>query len=660
MADMSDVEKGLVAQIASVLFPGVAYTPGSYAASAPLGVSVKIVRGWPIENELTKALKAGEVNITVFPESGMTRVTTRYAPLWFVPKVTAASITLTATGAFGFTIGGTMAAGEVIGVSVGLYPPTAYAYRVQAGDTATVAAAALAAQISGATASAGTVTTLLPCTASLGVDQTALMEVARQTQGFRISCWCFSPADRDMVAKAVSLALVGMLDANGNPTQFFVLPTGETAWVTPRTRYRVDATQKAGLWREDICVMVEYGTTISQQQSEMIVGAVEMKLAGFSLPSHIIAGTPRPTLGAIRWDAWYAPADALTLAVEAALAPSQFNYRAPFFATIAGAVSLPALTQQIMDAEIAAAVTARLDYWAFLAWPPGAAPNVALTTYLSSTRRGSIGFCMIEQLQNIYYGGVYQPELAATLGMVTQAGYQTVLGGRPLMYFLACDEPTITTRFGSRATLATVMALIRAQITASTGKNPYLVVMDPVPGRATGLVPLGFDAASAYSVPGSIAVATPYATLATNTEAWWAQAALQGVDVVPPVMAGWNLVPRITTPNVLFGAEVSLSAAAYYADGTPNQIATHATDALTWVAANRAAAPAQTALLYAWNEFDEGGWLCPTWVSGQPAGDASRVTALGAAIALQAYRGRMLTPDGRFGDAADGSHALLS
>ena len=47
-------------------------------------------------------------------------------------------------------------------------------------------------------------------------------------------------------------------------------------------------------------------------------------------------------------------------------------------------------------------------------------------------------------------------------------------------------------------------------------------------------------------------------------------------------------------------------------DGTPEEIAQNLRNALTWVKNHKNATEANTILVYAWNEFDEGGWLCPT------------------------------------------------
>jgi hypothetical protein len=66
----------------------------------------------------------------------------------------------------------------------------------------------------------------------------------------------------------------------------------------------------------------------------------------------------------------------------------------------------------------------------------------------------------------------------------------------------------------------------------------------------------------------------------------------------------------------------------YYAAATPSQLAAHVQALINFVAANPASCPSGRATLYAWNEFDEGGWLCPTWTAG--GADHSRLDALAA------------------------------
>ena len=83
-------------------------------------------------------------------------------------------------------------------------------------------------------------------------------------------------------------------------------------------------------------------------------------------------------------------------------------------------------------------------------------------------------------------------------------------------------------------------------------------------------------------------------------------------------------------PQQWFGDEAAGNPNQQWAQATPTEIAAHVADGVAWMRANGADCPAQTAILYAWNEFTEGGWVCPTAIPGGI--DASRITALSAVL----------------------------
>ena len=93
-----------------------------------------------------------------------------------------------------------------------------------------------------------------------------------------------------------------------------------------------------------------------------------------------------------------------------------------------------------------------------------------------------------------------------------------------------------------------------------------------------------------------------------------------GLRVVPWVTTGWDPRPRVEHP--VSGTTVAPDAWAQ--PGTPAEIAAHLGRAPAWTGLDRAAADTKTVLIYAWNEFDEGGWLCPTPRDGTARLDAIR------------------------------------
>jgi hypothetical protein len=62
----------------------------------------------------------------------------------------------------------------------------------------------------------------------------------------------------------------------------------------------------------------------------------------------------------------------------------------------------------------------------------------------------------------------------------------------------------------------------------------------------------------------------------------------------------------------------------WFAQATPGELASHLTGAMDWVAQNPEACEANTVVIYAWNEFSEGGWICPTLMEGTARLDAIR------------------------------------
>jgi hypothetical protein len=94
----------------------------------------------------------------------------------------------------------------------------------------------------------------------------------------------------------------------------------------------------------------------------------------------------RPTVGAIRWDAW--SGGGVTTQVEQTLAPSQYRARLPWFAEVdeKGHAHIDGSAPGVMEQEIAYAHGAGLDYWAFLTYPADDAMSSALSRYLASPR----------------------------------------------------------------------------------------------------------------------------------------------------------------------------------------------------------------------------------------------------------------------------------
>ena len=127
------------------------------------------------------------------------------------------------------------------------------------------------------------------------------------------------------------------------------------------------------------------------------------------------------------------------------------------------------------------------------------------------------------------------------------------------------------------------------------------------------------DAISAYASSAGEKQA-PYSALAAHTEAWWDIMAETGAPVIPLISSGWDRRPRVENPVPWEGQRGSIEE--YYERPTPQELAAHLRNGLRWVEDNPEVALARTALIYAWNENDEGGWIVPTLSEGTAHLDA--------------------------------------
>jgi hypothetical protein len=262
MADMSDVERALVATLGAALFPSISYQSGDYQPSAASGsIVTKLYRGWPESANLNADLALGRAHVSIFPEP-ITRVVSRWFPAGTQQVVTAYVPTITATVSGSVvTLGGTVTAGNVVGIQCGS-PLKAYAYIAKSSDTLATCATALAAKVSGATSAGAAITlpTGLYIAARVMVPQTVYTVMRQQQQGLRVSVWAPTPSARDALASLCDNALASLKAATGQFTRFMPVNSYEAAKVDYRSTFTNDMPARDRVWRRDLCYTIEYPT----------------------------------------------------------------------------------------------------------------------------------------------------------------------------------------------------------------------------------------------------------------------------------------------------------------------------------------------------------------------------------------------------------------
>jgi hypothetical protein len=343
--------------------------------------------------------------------------------------------------------------------------------------------------------------------------------------------------------------------------------------------------------------------------------------------SRLAERTARPLVGAIRWDAWHGARGSPGMAVQRSLSPKKWHHRLPFFGRVISdsEVSVDGASQGVMDREIEYASGAGLDYWAFVTYDPNDPMSLGLKYYLSSERRTSIRFCLITEHSRWGDRNNYGERIRRFVQLMGEDTYLTVQGGRPLLYLGFIQDDGVKKRWGAIEEFRKAVDALRAMARQRGLANPYIVIMEFNPERGHRLrEQLGADAIGCYAAQGGESAA-PYGNLAAYAERFWERSKSTGSEVVPIVMSGWDRRPRVEHPVPWeTWQQPGVGLEKYYEQPTPEALGTHLRHAIEWIRSNPDSSPAHAALIYAWNENDEGGWLVPTISEGTARLDAIR------------------------------------
>ena len=328
------------------------------------------------------------------------------------------------------------------------------------------------------------------------------------------------------------------------------------------------------------------------------------------------------TMGAIRWDAWYGFGTTDTVSEEACgtLQHPNHRWRMPFFADVApdGKAAIDGRKPGVMEREIDFAADAGLDYWAFLVYENGNSRNNAMPLYLKAKNHSRMKFCII--LFMVTKNGYSWPETCERwLSYLDEPGYMKVCGGRELVFIYPnIVPPNLIADFRRKA--------------KSRGHNPYYVGMaskNYVPTVRGNVAKdcTGMDAVGAYAFKNDCSDFGKMMDFLEENQ--WNAAAKDGLVLVPTVMAGFDASPRrdteVSWQKGLFKNKV------FHPPLTREQLTEETRRAKRFVMAHPTTCEAKTCLWYAWNEFDEGGWLCPTrGADGKP--DTMRIEAVKAGL----------------------------
>ncbi|QBJ80516.1 hypothetical protein [Aquitalea sp. USM4] len=262
MADISDVQSQLVAEIAAIVYPNGTSQP-SIAA-----IPVKVYPGWPVANVLDADLAAGKVHISVYPLPTERKTTRHVGRSWIPITNPVHSVAMTVSGNT-VTLSGTPAAQNLLLQVNG----TDYIYTMQPGNSLTAAATALASLIPGAS-SAGAVIAIAGAysiVARVGGFGAAIKETKRQEKEVQITIWSSSPSAR--------AAIAGPIDSALSDSTTILFSDGSVGIIRYARTFQSDQSEKSGLYRRDLVYCIDYATTQTMQATEVIAPVVNIASA---------------------------------------------------------------------------------------------------------------------------------------------------------------------------------------------------------------------------------------------------------------------------------------------------------------------------------------------------------------------------------------------
>ena len=311
------------------------------------------------------------------------------------------------------------------------------------------------------------------------------------------------------------------------------------------------------------------------------------------------------------------------------LSPKAYHERMPFFAKLnksvtnskyikgdlsAGVVEFPDFSETIWRQEMEYAIEAGIDFMAYLWTQKGRKYNASAYQHHINTKglNGRMQMCAI--LQTI-------DQDIDSMAKAMCEPYWYCVDNMPVVYIFG----------GTSAATDELIAKIRRTLAQAqyakfgkVGEPAYIIVMGVNSySEAVNNASRGIDATSWYAFSGSSYSRTTktaggatvrqatYSNLASNAMSTMksvSKVATNGYMAVSPLISlGYDLSPRIDNPVSWMSGGNTITARP-----TAQEITKTVTDVLNWNRQNRDTFKCNTVIFYAWNEFTEGGWICPT------------------------------------------------
>ncbi len=306
------------------------------------------------------------------------------------------------------------------------------------------------------------------------------------------------------------------------------------------------------------------------------------------------------TFGAIRWDAYMETGLSKSFVsdqVARSLSPKEFHKMAPFFTKVIdeNSVAFPPETQEQFDKEALLAIDAGIDYFVYCWYADNNPMSYARKQHLTSKHKNEIKMAALVGVNKLDEASI------KSLGETFKDECYLKFDNRPVIFLYDAF----------RISQSLISDIKNSAKTAGVNEDLYFVGMasNCSPFIINEFVSKGINAISAYacaslaSTPDFVSHAKK--TIEQNNQQY---TYYKNVDVIPLVSCGRNASPRAKNPVSWAGDYNGRCTES----PTGQELYEHALEVFTKMHQEREKNVPFSAIAYAWNEHDEGGWCCPT------------------------------------------------
>lgn len=311
-------------------------------------------------------------------------------------------------------------------------------------------------------------------------------------------------------------------------------------------------------------------------------------------------------VGVINWDACLPKDTFFGSYTLSTLGNEKYEHRLPYYAKKEnGEYDFSYRTQEEYDRELKYAVDAGIDFFAYCWYPDTLGErnfwkdsgnsilsthyyelNIARKLYQKSPINKDIKMCAI-----LFTGRAYAESDIEDLIHAMQQDYYEKVDSKPIVFTYGAFEEDFISELKKR--------------TEKYGIDPYIAVLN---SSATIHPELNYqkaDVISAYSVSPK---GESFDDVISEVEKKNYKRLESGLREIPLMSIGWNPMPRVDTPCPWS----PYPEGPYAPQPTEAQIDKCFDKLFEFVEKNPTKADTGYVMIYAWNEFEEGGYLCPT------------------------------------------------